>query len=163
MFNAYLKIDGVPGESQANGYENQIEVLSFSHGIHQPTSMSASTAGGAATGRSEHSDFSFVKQLDKASPILALKCSDGSHIKEAVLTLVRAGGDQVPFMEYKMESVLISGFRPGGSSQGDGLPMEELSLNYGKIAWTYTLQKRADGSPGGKTAASWNLEKYQTA
>src|SRR5262249_10908158 len=91
MVDADLKIDGVPGESQSKNYKEQIEVISFSHGIHQPAAMAASTAGGASTGRSEHSDFSIVKQLDKASPVLAMKCSDGSHIKEATLTLVRSG------------------------------------------------------------------------
>ena len=163
MFNAYLKIDGIDGECRAKGYEDQIEILSFSHGVHQPAAMSASTAGGASTGRSEHSDFSVVKQLDKASPLLGQKCSDGSHIKEAVFTLVRAGGHPVPFMEYKLSNIIISSFRPGGSSQGDGLPLEEVSFNYGKIAWTYTLQKRADGSPGGKTAGSWDREILQRA
>ncbi|GAI77194.1 unnamed protein product, partial [marine sediment metagenome] len=49
---------------------------------------------------------------------------------------------------------------PGGSAQGgETLPLEEVSFNYGKIEWTYTQQKRADGSGGGNVAAGWDLEK----
>jgi len=156
MFDAYLKIDGVPGESTAEGFKEQIEVLSFSHGVTQPSSASASTSGGATAGRCEHQDFTIVKELDKASPQLAMLCCKGTHIKEVTLTLVRAGGEKpVPFMEYKLSMVIISAYSPSGSKEG--LPVESVSFNYGKIEWTYTQQKRADGSGGGKTNGSWNL------
>jgi type VI secretion system secreted protein Hcp len=63
-------------------------------------------------------------------------------------------------MEYKMSDCIVSSVRPGGSSQGgETLPLEEVSFNYGKIEWTYTQQKRTDGSGGGNVAAGWDLEK----
>ena len=100
MFAGYMMIDGIQGESTSTGFENQIEILSFSHGISHPGSRSRSTAGGLSEGVATHGDFSIVKQLDKASPLLARHCSDGRHLKEIVITLVRSGGDKVPFMEY---------------------------------------------------------------
>jgi type VI secretion system secreted protein Hcp len=36
--------------------------------------------------------------------------------------------------------------------------MEEISLNFGKIKITYTMQKRADGSGGGNVEAGWDLQ-----
>jgi len=156
MFDAYLKIGGVPGESTADGYKEQIEILSYSHGVTQPSAASASSSGGATTGRCEHQDFTIVKELDKASPLLAQLCCQGKHIPEIVLTLVRAGGDKpVPFMEYKLTEAIISSYAPSGSKEG--LPVESVSFNYGKIEWTYVQQKRADGSGGGKTTGAWNL------
>jgi len=158
MFDAYLKIDGVPGESTATGYENQIEIISFNHGIRQPTAAAASTAGGATTGRCQHTDFTIVKEIDKASPILAQKCSDGSHISSIVLTLCRAGGTKtVPYMEIKMTECVVAHVQPSGSKEG--LPIESVGFNYAKIDWTYTQQKRADGQGGGKTTGSWDLAK----
>ncbi len=157
MFDAYLKIADIPGESTAKGFEGQFEILSYSHGVTQPSAAAASTTGSATTGRCEHTDFTIVKELDKASPILAQKCSDGSHIKEIVLTLCRAGGTApVPFMEYKLTHCIVSSVQPGGSKEG--LPIETVSFNYGKIDWTYTGTKRADGTGGGKTTGSWNLQ-----
>jgi type VI secretion system secreted protein Hcp len=159
-FDAFLKIDGIPGESTDDKHADWIEVLSYSCGITQPTSGSASTGGGATAERANFQDFSIVKVLDKASPKIALACADGTHIKEVILELCRAGGEKVKYMEYKLGNCIISSCRPGGSAQGgETLPLEEVSFNYGKIEWTYVQQKRADGSGGGQVAAGWDLEK----
>jgi type VI secretion system secreted protein Hcp len=160
-FDAFLKIDGIDGESTDGKHPNWIEILSFSHGLSQPISVSASTAGGASSGRSDHQDFSIVKYLDKASPKLALHCCEGKHIGKVALELCRAGGDKLKYMEYKLSDVMISSYAPGGSSGGEDLPTESVSFNYGKIEWTYTQQRRADGSGGGNVAAGWDLEKNQ--
>ncbi len=159
-FDAFLKISDIPGESTDDKHKDWIEVLSFSCGVSQRASGSASTGGGATAERADFQDFSIVKTLDKASPKLALACAGGTHIKEVVLELCRAGGDKVKYMEYKLSHAVISSVRPGGSAQGgETLPLEEVSFNYGKIEWTYVQQKRADGSGGGQVAAGWDLEK----
>ncbi|MCC7212711.1 MAG: type VI secretion system tube protein Hcp, partial [Candidatus Brocadia sp.] len=86
--------------------------------------------------------------------------ADGTHIKSVILELCRAGGDKVKYMEYKLSNCIISSVRPGGSSGGaETLPLEEVAFNFGKIEWSYTQQKRADGSGGGQVAAGWDLEK----
>jgi type VI secretion system secreted protein Hcp len=159
-FDAFLKVDGIPGESTDDAHPDQIEVLSYSSGVSQRSSASASSGGGASSERADFQDFSIVKTLDKASPKLAVACADGTHIPEVVLELCRAGGNKLKYMEYKMSDCIVSSVRPGGSSQGgETLPLEEVSFNYGKIEWIYTQQKRADGSGGGNVAAGWDLEK----
>lgn len=158
-FDGFIKIDGIPGESTDDKHKDWIEIISFSSGISQTTAGSASTGGGATSQRADFADFSFVKSFDKASPKLALACADGSHIKEIKLELCRAGGDKVKYYEVKMDHCIISSYRPSGSAQGGAtLPLEEVSINYGKIAWTYTQQKRTDGSGGGQVATGWDLE-----
>lgn len=158
MFDTYLKIDGIPGESTDDKHKDWIEVLSFSHGMRQPASASHSSAGGASAERCEHQDFSIVKLLDKASAKIYETCSSGKHIKNVAIEMCRAGGDKVKYMEIKMEEVIISSARPGGSSKGEfGFPVEEVGFNYGKIKWTYTQQKRADGSGGGNVTGGWDL------
>lgn len=159
-FDAYLEIEGIPGESSDDAHKDWIEVLSFSSGVSQTASGSASSGGGASAERADFQDFSIVKTLDKASPKIALACADGTHIKSIILELCRAGGDKVKYMEYKMTNCIVSSFHPGGSAQGgETLPLEEVTFNFGKIEWIYTQQKRADGSGGGNVAAGWNLEK----
>lgn len=163
-FDAYMKIDGIPGESSTKNFEQQIQLLAFNHSLQQPPSASISKGGGLTTGRSEHGDFNILKHLDIASPLLAMRCSDGTHIKEATITLVVSGGaDRVPFMQYKLEDCLISAVNPSGQSTKDGvLPTEQVSFRYGKISWKYTQQDKT-GKPTGNSAGSWNLATNATA
>jgi type VI secretion system secreted protein Hcp len=154
-FDAFLKIEGIPGESTDDKHKDWIEVLSFSNGISQPASATASSAGGATAERANFQDFTISKLLDKASPKLMLACADGTHIKEVKMEICRAGGDKVKYMELKLSNCIVSSVSVGG---GGGEPTETTSFNFGKIEWIYTQQKRADGSGGGQVAAGWNLE-----
>ncbi|MDX9788460.1 MAG: type VI secretion system tube protein Hcp [Desulfobacterales bacterium] len=157
-FDCFLKIDGIPGESTDDKHKDWIELLSYSHGVSQPASGSISSGGGRSAERCDHEPFSVVKTLDKASPKLALFCSDGRHIKDIKVELCRAGGDKVKYMEYLMSDVIVSSVRPGGSSQGsEPLPLEEVSFAYSKIEWTYTGTDKA-GKPMGDVKAYWDLK-----
>lgn len=159
MFDAYLFVKDIPGESTDDKHKDWIEVLSYSTGITQRPSGSASTAGGATAERADFEDFSIVKALDKASPKLAVACAGGTHIPEVKLELCRAGEQKVKYMEYKLTDCIVSSYKPGGvAKERETLPTEEVSFNYGKIEWTYTQQKRKDGSAGGNVAAGWDLE-----
>jgi len=158
MFDAFLKIDGIPGESTDDKHKDWIEILSFDFGMIQPSSATDSSAGGGTTERVDVEDMDVVKHLDKASPKLYELCCNGKHIANATLELCRAGGDKTKYLEVKMEQVVISSARPSGKSEGsDGFPTEKVSLNFGKVKWTYTQQKRADGSGGGNVAGGWDL------
>ncbi len=49
------------------------------------------------------------------------------------------------------------------SGAGDPLPTETVGLNYGKIEWVYTQQKRPDGAGGGNVTANYDLVKAKGA
>ncbi len=159
-FDTFLKIDGIPGESKDEAHSDWIEVLSFNHGMTQPASAVASSAGGATSGRIDMGDFSVAKHLDKATPKLAEACCTGKHIPSVIVEVCRAGGSKVKYMEYKMTNAIVSSISAGGAANGgDEVPVEQVSFNFGKIEWTYTQQKRSDGSGGGNVSAGWDLEK----
>ena len=89
-----------------------------------------------------------------------MSCS-GKHIKSINIEMMRASGDKrVKYMEVKMEQVVISHVAPSG---GSDFPAESVSFNYGTIKWTYTQQKRADGSQGGNTTGGWSLTENKVA
>jgi len=171
MFDAFLKITGpdVKGESKDEAHKEWIEVLSFSHGISQPASTTRSSSGGAGSGRANVQDFSVVKHLDQASPVLFQACCTGQHFAKVVFHLRRAGtgadkGSKDPYMVYTMTDAIVSSVRPGGTAHGgDDVPLEELSLNFGTIKWEYKVQDRKTGALGGTAMGSWNLEKNVTA
>jgi len=158
--DAFCKIDGIPGESTDDKHADWIELLSFNHGVHQPASATASSSGGGTAERCEHQDYTITKFVDKSSPKLYEYCSSGKHIKEVTLEYCRAAGDdKVKYLEIKLEEVIISNVNPGGDKNTRDLPTESISFNYGKIKWTYTQQKRADGSGSGNVAGGWDLTK----
>jgi type VI secretion system secreted protein Hcp len=126
--NAYLKIDGIDGESQDKGHPGWIEVMSFSWGMEQ-TGNNASGGGGGA-GKVVVHDISISKRVDSSSPVLMKSCASGQHLKIAQLDLVRKGDRQQTFLVIKLQDVLVSSFRQDGNSDS---PTESLSLNFTKL------------------------------
>jgi type VI secretion system secreted protein Hcp len=160
-FDTFIKIDGIEGESSDDKHAGWIEVTSFNTGLSQITSATASSVGGASAERADFHDFSFTKQLDKASPKLALACADGTHIDSIIVEICRAGTEKVKFMEYKMTNCIISGVSTsgGGKDSSSDFPTENVNINYGKIEWAYTVQKRQGGGASGNVAGGWDLQK----
>src|SRR5437899_7190000 len=114
-YDSFLKIEGIKGESLDSKHKDEIEVLSFSWGATQPGAF-----GGGGTGKVSAQDFSFVVKIDKSSPLLFKYLATGAHLKEAVLTLRKAGKDQVDFLKYKFTDILISSFSPSTRAQSTG-------------------------------------------
>jgi type VI secretion system secreted protein Hcp len=157
-FDAFLKIEEIPGESTDDKHKDQIEILSFNWGVRQQRSGSSSSAGSLSAERADFQEFAVVKPVDKASPLLFLACASGQHLKGATVQLCRAGGDKEPYMEYKLSDVMVTSVRPGGNGHGEALPLEEVQFAYGKIEWKYTQTKIAGGKGSGNVAAGWDLK-----
>jgi type VI secretion system secreted protein Hcp len=157
---AFIKIANIPGESTNEKHADWIEALSFSHGVTQEKASSGrSSAGGASGGQSYHSDFVFTHHLDKSSPKLALACCKADDVGKVEIELCRQTGDETCYMKYTLEGVIVSSVRPGGAGGGDGVPLEEVSLNYAKIAWSYTPTNHETGEPEGPVDATWDVTK----
>lgn len=152
-FDAFIKIEGIPGESLDEKHKDWIEVTDYNFGVRQSTSATASSSGGASSGRATLADFSFTKLLDQASSKLFQASCAGTHIAKLTLSLNRAGGDKLKYFEIELEEVIISDFVQGG---GSGEPLEYIQINYGRIKTTYTLQKRANGGAGGNISGGWD-------
>ena len=104
-------------------------------------------------GRAQVEDFQVVKYVDAASPLLFDAVCSGQHIKEALFTLRKAGGDQLDFYKVRFEEVFVTSVTPAGSAGGDVLPMEELRLDFESAEIEYRVQN-PDGSPGGIVRSS---------
>jgi len=150
----FLKIDGIDGESQDSKHKNEIEILSLRHVVVNTASEDA--GGGGGTGKSVHHPYWFTKNLDKSTPKLFQACASGEHIKKAVLTLRKAGKDQQEYMKITLSDVFVSHYYPGHPG-GSHLPVDEFSLDYGKIEVEYKEQK-PDGTLGGATKGGWDVK-----
>ena len=130
MLDTFMKIDGIPGESTDSKHKDWIELTKVEHDFQQPSSATASSAGGATSERVNMNDLAVQKALDKASAKIYEACCNGKHIKEVTIEMCRAGGDQLKYMEIKLEEVIVSGVE----LKKDGeFPAEKISFNFGKI------------------------------
>ena len=151
----FLKLDGISGESKDSKHKGEIEVLSFSFGETHSGSSGIGSGGGA--GKVKMSDFSFTARTTKASPQLFLSCAQGKHLKEAILTVRKAGGSQQEYLIIKLNDVLVSAYALG-SGEGESEPHDAFSLNFVKLSYDYKPQK-ADGSLDAPVHAGWDQLK----
>ena len=87
--DAFLKIDGIKGESTDDKHKDEIDVISWSFG--ETNSGTAHTGGGGGAGRVNMKDFKFTMRTNKASPKLFQACANGKHINKVVLFVRRSG------------------------------------------------------------------------
>ena len=92
--NIFAKIGDIKGESLDDKHKDEVEVLSWSWGVSQ-------SGSGAGAGKATFNDFSLTHNLNKASPILMKACATGEHIKEATITVRKAGKGQQEFLILK--------------------------------------------------------------
>jgi type VI secretion system secreted protein Hcp len=134
----FLKIDGIPGESQDAKHKDEIHILSFSFGATQGGTHAFGGGGGA--GKVSMQDFHFMMTVNKASAKLFLACATGEHIKEAILTCRKAGKEQQEYLKIKFNDLLVSSYQVNGDANANHLPVDSISLNFAKIHIDYKVQ-----------------------
>jgi type VI secretion system secreted protein Hcp len=154
-FDAFLKVDGVDGETTRKGYEKAIPVISFSWGGSNPATLGV--LGGGGGGKGSLSGLNVMKKADATSPKFYQKCMEGEHIAKASLTLLKAGGKEaVDFIKYELENVFIDSVQYSGAEGGDDTPTESISISFGKLTYTYTPQNK-DGTKGSPVVGQWDI------
>src|SRR2546430_10448978 len=136
--DAFLKLDGIKGESQDSKHKDEIEIESFSWGVTQSGTLGFGGGGGA--GKAQFQDFHFTNKVSKASPQLFLKCVTGEHIKIGTLSLRKAGGEGpgIEFYKITLSDVLVSSYQ---SSGGGDIPAHQVSLHLAEIEDSFATPK----------------------
>ena len=150
----FLKLDDIKGESQVDGFKDQIEIMSYSHNVAMQVTNDVSNTE-RTSGRAHVGEMSLTKFVDLSTPKLNEYCCSGKMIKEAVLTLCRNDDDKMlPFIVYTLDNVVISHLSVSGGSGGK--PVETMSLNFTKIKWEITAQKLG-GQKEGNVSSVWDM------
>ena len=149
----FLKLDPIKGESQDDKHKDEIDVLSWSWGMHQSGTTHQGTGGGA--GKVSVQDLTFTHYVDKASADLIKACTKGDHIAKGTLVVRKAGGEALEYIKIEMENLIVTNVSTGGSHGEDRLT-ENVTLNFQKYKYQYK-QQTEKGAAGASPEFSWDI------
>ncbi|MBM7567503.1 Hcp family type VI secretion system effector [Paenibacillus sacheonensis] len=144
----YLKLDGIPGESTAKGFEQWIPVSDVEFGFEAPVTR---LSGAASPGKPAISNLSFSKLYDTASAPIFLSAMQGKPIKSASLVFVKPGPTPVKFLTISLSNVFVASYDFNDT-------VESISIAYGIISFAYASQK-PDGSLNTAAKSAWDTIK----
>ena len=154
-YEIFIKMDGIKGESRDAKHEGEIDVLSWSWGV---TNLSSEIAGkaGRAAGKAKSSDLNFSHRIDLASPSLIKACASGRHLKEAVVTVQKAGPERQQFLVIKLYDVIVKSVETGVDALEDSMT-ENVALSFSRMEFVYNEQN-SDGTPGSSNKIFWDIK-----
>ena len=150
----FIKMDGITGESTDAQHKGEIDALSWNWGVTNLTSETAGKVGGAA-GKASSSDLNFSHRIDLASPSLIKACASGRHLKEAVVTVQKAGPGTLQFLVVKLHDAIVKSVETGVDKLQNSVT-ENVALTFSRVEFIYTEQK-PDGTPGGGNRVFWDI------
>lgn len=152
--DAFIKIDGVKGESVVKGHEGEIDVLSWNWGMTQSGTTHVGTGGGS--GKVNVQDMSFTHRVDASTPTILQACLIGKHFGSALLVLRKAGETPLDYVKIEFTDVLVTSVQTGGSGGEESLT-EEVILNFAKIKYAYQPQDKTGAAKGGAIEVEYNI------
>lgn len=153
-YDIHLKIEGVNGESRTKGFENWIDVLSWSWGASNSGSFHIARGGGS--GKANFNDLSVTKYVDLATTELMKSVAQGVHFPKAKMVLRKAGGKKpVDYLVIDFEELMVTSLSTGGTGDEDRLT-ENITLNFAKFKLKYTEQLET-GATGKTPDFAWSI------
>jgi type VI secretion system secreted protein Hcp len=140
--SAFLRLDGIKGESTARDFEDQIDVTAFGWGMTTPAAPGGGGGGGGA-GRVSFQDLTVTKAVDAATPPLFAAAASGQQLRDAVLTVVASGAQPEAYLRYCLRDVTVASLKQEGTRSER--PVETVTFRYSQFAVAYGRQA-ADGS-----------------
>ena len=138
----FLKVAGVTGEAGDADHQGQIDVMSWSWGMQ----ASVSAATGLPQGKGAMSELHVVKRVDQSSPTLMSLLRNHAKIKDACLSVRKAGEKPLEYFKIELETVRVTSLQT--ASEGEEL-IERVTLGYQKVKVSYTPQDSKGGRGGG--------------
>ena len=148
----FLQINGIPGESIEELHTNWIDIDAFSWS----EAMANLLMAGRTSGKLNMTNFHFLMNTNKASPLLFLDCAIGKIIPNAKLEVcVTTETSPFVFLRFDFTDVTITSYSIAGTTPMDRSE-DEFSIAFTAITMTYR-QMGADGSVISTIAAYYNL------
>lgn len=150
----FLKLDGIDGESVDDKHKSWIQLLSWSWGGSQTSSVSGT--GGSGAGKASLQDLAITTHFDKATPKLYKSMLLGTHTPNGHIECVKAGADGKPYLKIDLKEMFVSSLQTGGSS-GEEIPIVSITFTYNEIKVDY-YQQDEKGNVASTGAITYNLK-----
>jgi type VI secretion system secreted protein Hcp len=145
------------GEARDTTHKNAIEVIAWSWGMQGRAAL----GGGGATGKATVRELRITKRVDKSSTALMAALRQNEAIKEATLTVRKAGKDPLEYFTVKIENgrVMSIDIEAGDAANSPAM-FEKVTFSFNKITIQYTPQAE-DGSAlaTSKFEDQWDLNQ----
>src|SRR5262249_12844197 len=152
----FLKIDGVPGESQDAKHKDEIQVLWFRWSeVH-----GHDTGNNQSIGKIQMKPFECAMTVCKASPKLYLKCAQNDPLGTVVFTARKAGRDQQDYLKLTFSGAELTEYELASDPGADLLPVNRMKLIFRELEVEYKPQF-GDGKLGAAVRGRYNLVQMQ--
>ena len=152
----FLKLDGVQGESTADGHKDEIQILSFSWGASNVSSVAGT--GGSGAGKVDLSDLNVMIFFDKSTPKFFKSVCTGQHIKSGTLTATKSGAGNKPYLKVDLKELFVTSLQISASSE---VPSVSVAFTYNEIKMDYSVQDE-QGNLKSTGPVTYNLKENKT-
>jgi len=150
----FLKLDKIDGESTDSKHAKELELLAWSWGASNATTVGSAT-GGAGAGKAHFQDLSITKYVDSATPKLLNALATGSHIATGQLTVRKAGATALEYITVEFKEKFVTSVSTGGFGGEDKLT-ENVVFAFASMNLIYTPQD-SKGGAGTAIPFSWSV------
>ena len=107
-------------------------------------------------GQPQFADLVLVKELDRASPRLALAAAQGSLLRDARIEWVRLAPTKVMLARLDLRQVVVRRLSSAGTTIG-ARPLERVSLGFGHVRFAVVELDVVRGVPRFQHTMEWDL------
>ena len=145
--NLFLELNGIQGESNTQGFENDIVISDWG--------WAADRSSGAAKATTH--DITLTKSVDNASPALLQRLYSGQAITDGAIMNRTTGAQPFTWLKFCFTGLRVTSVEVKGGE--DGSATENVSFSFATLVERYT-QQASDGSAGQSLTFGWDLVKY---
>jgi type VI secretion system secreted protein Hcp len=134
-----MRAGKVKGEVTASGHEGEVRVQRWRWGVQAGTAVGSTVA----TSRRSYRNLELVKQVDSATTALLAALATNDEVKEAVLTMRKAGSGQLDYFTLKLSAARVTAVEH--SSDDTGETLETVAIAFNKVELEYRTQQQGGG------------------
>ena len=159
----YVKIGEIKGNSQDAKHKDWIEAMSISHMVNRNINPTSKPRDALTKSQVHLGAIDIQKNADESSPELVACVCEGKVFSEVIIDLVRvsSGGNEV-FYQWYLKDAYISNYGVHGASAGTIETLENISICYSQIKWSYK-KKDEKGKSQGSVDTGWDVGRNKKA
>lgn len=134
QIDGFLKVPDIPGPSERDGHEEEIEVYGMDFRMEAPYDANSQ----ARRGRVDVGQVFFTKDYDMASPYLKKALFENTMLDEVVFSARRTiEGETSDYLVVTLTNASVSSYQLHPSAAKEGVLEEEVGFSFHKIKFVY--------------------------